>query len=94
MQGVDRGLAKAAKDRGLEYRVALAKNDPARMIAQVQSFLASKVGAVVAAPVDPATISRKPPAGHLVRRVCRHDRSASRDFAVERPAIPHGQSAG
>jgi ribose transport system substrate-binding protein len=58
MQGVDRGLAKAAKDRGLEYRVALAKNDPARMIEQVQFFLASKVGAVVAAPVDPATLSR------------------------------------
>ena len=58
MQGVDRGLAKAAKDREMEYRVALAKNDPARMIEQVQSFVASKVGAVVAAPVDPATLSR------------------------------------
>lgn len=58
MQGVDRGLSKAAKDRGLEYRVALAKNDPSRMIEQVQSFLRAKVGAVVAAPVDPETLSR------------------------------------
>jgi len=58
MQGVDRGLAKAAKDRGLEYRVALAKNDPARMIEQVQSFLTAKVGAVVAAPINPASLTR------------------------------------
>ena len=58
MQGVDRGLAAAAKNRGLEYRVALAKNDAARMIEQVQSFRAAKVGAVVAAPVDPASLSR------------------------------------
>ena len=42
MQGVDRGLAAAAKDRGLEYRVALANNDPVRMIEQVQAFLAAK----------------------------------------------------
>jgi ribose transport system substrate-binding protein len=58
MQGVDRGLAKAAKDRGLEYRVALAKNDPARMIEQVQSFLTAKVGAVVAAPINTASLTR------------------------------------
>jgi ribose transport system substrate-binding protein len=59
MQGVDRGLASAAKNRGLEYRVALAKDDPVRMIEQVQSFLAAKVGAVVAAPVDPLSLSRR-----------------------------------
>jgi len=58
MQGVDRGLAKAAKDRGLEYRVALAKNDPAKMIEQVQFFYASRAGAVVVAPVDPASLGR------------------------------------
>ena len=58
MQGVDRGLAKAAKDRGLEYRVALAKNDAAKMIEHVQFFHASKVGAVVVAPVDPASLGR------------------------------------
>jgi ribose transport system substrate-binding protein len=57
MQGVDRGLAMAAKDRGLEYRRALANNDAAKMVEQVQLFLSSKVGAVVAAPVDPASLS-------------------------------------
>jgi ribose transport system substrate-binding protein len=57
MQGVDHGLAMAAKDRGLEYRRALANNDAAKGVEQVQLFLASKVGAVVAAPVDPASMS-------------------------------------
>lgn len=58
MQGVDHGLAAAAKDRGLEYRRALANNDAAKGVEQVQLFLAAKVGAVVAAPVDPASMSR------------------------------------
>ncbi|MER9423106.1 sugar ABC transporter substrate-binding protein [Mesorhizobium sp. M0317] len=58
MQGVDRGLAAAAKDRGLEYRRALANNDAAKGVEQVQLFLASKVGGLVAAPVDPASMSR------------------------------------
>ena len=58
MQGVGRGLAAAARDRGLEFRVALAKNNPSKMIEQVQGFLTAKVGAVVAAPVDPPSLSR------------------------------------
>ncbi|WP_032910293.1 sugar ABC transporter substrate-binding protein [Mesorhizobium sp. L103C131B0] len=58
MQGVDRGLAAAAKDRGLEYRRALANNDAAKGVEQVQLFLASKIGGLVAAPVDPASMSR------------------------------------
>ena len=57
MQGVSHGLEMAAKNRGLEYRIALANNDAAKMVEQVQLFLASKVGAVVAAPVDPASLS-------------------------------------
>jgi len=57
MQGTGRGLGLAAKNRGLEYRRALANNDAAKMVEQVQLFLASKVGAVVAAPVDPASLS-------------------------------------
>jgi len=57
MQGVGRGLASAAKDRGLQYRVTLAANDPAKMIEQVQALRAAKVGAVVAAPVDPLSLS-------------------------------------
>ena len=58
IQGVARGLAMAAKDRGLEYRVALANNDPKKMIEQVDLFQASQVGAVVAAPVDPPSLSQ------------------------------------
>ncbi len=38
MQGVDHGLAAAAKDRGLEYRRALANNDAAKGVEQVQLF--------------------------------------------------------
>ena len=58
MQGVRSGLASAAKDRGLEYRVALANNDPVKMIEQVKALHASKVGGLVAAPVDPTSLSR------------------------------------
>jgi ribose transport system substrate-binding protein len=56
MQGVAHGLALAAKDRGLEYRVAQANNDPAKMADQVRAFLDAKVGALVVAPVDPPSI--------------------------------------
>ncbi len=58
MQGVSRGLSLAAKDRGLEYRVLLAGNDSRKMIEQVQGFRLAAVGAVVAAPVDPPSLSR------------------------------------
>lgn len=58
MKGVDRGLAAAAKDRGLTYQVSVADNDAKKMIEQVEAFREAKVGAVVAAPVDPASLSR------------------------------------
>jgi ribose transport system substrate-binding protein len=58
MQGVSRGLALAAKNRGLEYRIAQANNDAAKMMEQVQGFLDSKVGALVVAPVDAPSLSR------------------------------------
>jgi len=57
MEGVAYGLSLAAKDRGLEFRVAQANNDPARMIDQVRKFLDTKVGALVIAPVDPPSIA-------------------------------------
>lgn len=57
MQGVGRGLAMAAQRRGLEYRLAIADNDPAKQIEQLRLFLTSKVGGVVAAPVNPASLS-------------------------------------
>ena len=57
MQGVAHGLALAAKDRGLEFRLAQADNDAIKMIEQVQGFLNAKVGALVVAPVDPPSIA-------------------------------------
>ena len=53
LQGVDHGLSLAAKNRGLEYRRVLAENDVGKAIAQVQSFVAAKVGAMVATSSDP-----------------------------------------
>ncbi len=57
MQGVGRGLAAAAKDRGLTYQVALADNDVVKMSAQVDAMRAAQTGGVVAAPVDPAALA-------------------------------------
>jgi len=56
MNGVSFGLARAASDRGLSYRVALAKNDPQLMLEQIERLHDERVGAVVAAPVDPETL--------------------------------------
>jgi ribose transport system substrate-binding protein len=58
IQGVSRGLSLAARDRGLEYRVALARDDAAKMIEQVQGFRRSGVGAVITAPVDPPSLAK------------------------------------
>jgi ribose transport system substrate-binding protein len=58
MQGVSRGLALAAKDRGLAYKVELANNDAAKMIEQVQGFRRANVGAIVTAPVDPPSLAK------------------------------------
>lgn len=57
MQGVDRGLALAARDRGLIYRQLVADNDDARQSEQLQLLLASKVGGVVASPINPASLA-------------------------------------
>jgi ribose transport system substrate-binding protein len=52
MQGVARGVAAAAKNRNLEYRRVLAADDARKMNDQLASLVSSKVGAVVASPVD------------------------------------------
>ncbi|WP_245279160.1 sugar ABC transporter substrate-binding protein [Mesorhizobium loti] len=57
LQGVDHGLAMAARDRGLEYRRLLIQNDTAKAIEQIQSLLGGKVGGLVATSSDPAAIS-------------------------------------
>jgi ribose transport system substrate-binding protein len=58
IQGIDHGLAMAARNRGLAYRVTHAGNDAARMVAQVRELRAEQTGGVVAAPVDPDSLSR------------------------------------
>lgn len=57
MQGVGRGLAAAAEDRGLAFRVELARNDASRMNERIDALREEKVGAVVAAPVDPISLA-------------------------------------
>ena len=52
MQGVDQGLAAAAKDRGLQYRLLVADSDAARQAEDVRSLVAAKTGGVVASAVD------------------------------------------
>ena len=54
MQGVARGLEQAARDRGLEFRNAIAENDAALQAEQVRGFLGAKAGGVVSAPVNAA----------------------------------------
>jgi ribose transport system substrate-binding protein len=58
MQGVSRGLALAARDRGLAYRVALANNNATQETENIQSLLAAKTGAVVVAPVNALSVAR------------------------------------
>ena len=57
MQGVARGLALAAMDRGLAYRNALADNNAAKMLADVRELISARVGALVISPVDPAGVA-------------------------------------
>jgi ribose transport system substrate-binding protein len=56
MQGVDQGLAAAAKDRGLQYRLLIADSDAAKQAEQVRSLVASRVGGVVASAVDSTSL--------------------------------------
>lgn len=53
--GIDHGLSLAARDRGVDYVVALADNDSAVMLGQLDGFRADRVGAIVVSPVDPGT---------------------------------------
>ena len=57
LQGVHLGLQMAAKDRGLEYRRAVANDDAGKAIEQIQGFLNDKVGSLIATSPDPAALS-------------------------------------
>jgi ribose transport system substrate-binding protein len=57
LNGVDHGLAMAAKHRGLEYRRLLADNDAAKAIDEIRQLLADKAGGLVATSPDPAALA-------------------------------------
>ena len=56
LEGVNHGLSMAAKDRGLDYRRALADSDATKAKQEIQAFLDTNVGALVATSSDPATV--------------------------------------
>jgi len=57
VQGIGRGLASAAGERGLAYRVLRSDNDAALMVKQVNGLHAAKTGSIVVAPIDPPSLS-------------------------------------
>ena len=57
LEGVNHGLMMAAKDRGLQYQRTLVENDAAKATAQIQTYRADKVGALIATSSDPAAVS-------------------------------------
>ena len=57
LQGVDYGLAMAAKDRGLAYRNVVVENDVAKAISEIDAFRRDKVGALVATSSNPTAVS-------------------------------------
>ena len=56
LQGVDRGLSQAARDRGLDYVKILVENDDAKAAAQLRLLRAAKVGALIGTSSDAAAI--------------------------------------
>jgi ribose transport system substrate-binding protein len=58
IEGVADGLASAADDRGLSFSERVADNDPLTQAGHVDAFVASKTGAVIAAPVDASALAR------------------------------------
>jgi ribose transport system substrate-binding protein len=57
LNGVDHGLAMAAKNRGLEYRRLLVDNDVDKALDAIKQLLAAKAGGLVATSSDPAAIA-------------------------------------
>ncbi|MFC5506700.1 sugar ABC transporter substrate-binding protein [Bosea massiliensis] len=57
VQSAARGMALAARQRGLAFEVALADNDPRAMVGQVRKALTDRAGALIVAPIDVATLA-------------------------------------
>lgn len=56
LQGVNHGLALAAQDRNLPYERTLTDSDVPKAIAQMQAFIAQRVGALVGTSSDPVAV--------------------------------------
>ncbi|PSO20534.1 ribose ABC transporter [Bradyrhizobium sp. MOS003] len=57
IKGISRGLAMAARDRGLSFSASVAENSAEKMIGQVEGFRNARTGGLVIAPVDPAALA-------------------------------------
>lgn len=57
LEGVNHGLAMAARDRDLKYARSLAENNVAKAVAEIQAFKNAKVGALIATSSDPTAVS-------------------------------------
>jgi ribose transport system substrate-binding protein len=57
LEGVNYGLSKAAKDRGLSYQRTLVENDASKAVDQIEAYRGEKVGALIATSSDPAAVS-------------------------------------
>jgi ribose transport system substrate-binding protein len=57
VQGIARGLAAAATDRKLAYRVVRSDNNAALMLKQIDGLYRNRTGAIVVAPIDPPSLS-------------------------------------
>ena len=57
VQSAARGMARAAEQRGLAFEIALADNDPNAMVGHVRRAIADRVGALIVAPINVATLA-------------------------------------
>ena len=57
VQGIAHGLALAASERALAYRVLRSDNNAALMVKQIDGLHAKKTGSIVVAPIDPPSLS-------------------------------------
>jgi ribose transport system substrate-binding protein len=57
LEGVNHGLAMAAKDRELRYRRVFAENDATKAAEEIKAFLAAREGALVATSSNPAVVA-------------------------------------
>jgi ribose transport system substrate-binding protein len=60
------GIEAAARDRNLDYLTAIAANDPARNVSQMNTFLARGIGSMAVQPLDP--VAQRTPLDHALKQ--------------------------